>query len=170
MFKPIPGYEGLYEINECGDVARGPNHRFKRPGILKWGRNRFNVAHVSLSKPGHKKLTLSVHRLVWRAFRGPIPKHLTINHIDGNRGNNRLDNLELATMPEQMRHALALGLLIPTRGEDRGRVAKMNNQSVREVRRLRQEGIRVVELAQRYSVSVECIYQILSRKNWAHID
>jgi len=48
------------------------------------------------------------HRVVWISANGPIPDGLTINHKDGVRANNQLDNLELATMKEQVAHAISV--------------------------------------------------------------
>lgn len=53
---------------------------------------------------------IQVNRLVWLAFNGPIPEGITINHKNGNKIDNRLDNLELATYSEQTLHAFKLGL------------------------------------------------------------
>lgn len=53
------------------------------------------------------------HRVVWFALRGPIPSGLTIDHSDFDRGNNRLSNLELVTMAENTRRAVAAGRLDP---------------------------------------------------------
>ncbi len=46
------------------------------------------------------------HRLVYRHFKGPIPAGLTVNHLNGMRGDNRPENLELATASEQKLHAI----------------------------------------------------------------
>lgn len=49
------------------------------------------------------------HRLVWHVMRGPIPEGLTINHRNGDRADNRPENLELATYSEQMKDAIRRG-------------------------------------------------------------
>lgn len=64
---------------------------------------------------GYIRLTLNgkgiqAHRLVWLTFNGPIPYGITINHKNGIKIDNRLDNLELATYREQTKHAFKIGL------------------------------------------------------------
>lgn len=57
-----------------------------------------------------KAYLVPAHRLVWALFRGPIPPKMDINHIDGNKHNNALTNLELATRSENIQHARDTGL------------------------------------------------------------
>jgi hypothetical protein len=56
-----------------------------------------------------KQKNYYVHRLVWEQFNGPIPEGMVINHIDGNKKNNDLNNLELVTHAENIRHAFESG-------------------------------------------------------------
>lgn len=61
-------------------------------------------------EPGTQRTwNLGVHRLVWAALRGPIPQGMEINHIDGNPGNNAVDNLELVTPAENIEHSHRVG-------------------------------------------------------------
>lgn len=74
---------------------------------------------ASLCKNG-KYTKRSVHRMVWEAFNGPIENRLEINHKDLNRGNNKLDNLEVVTHRQNIQHAIdaykAKGLLRAVKG------------------------------------------------------
>lgn len=70
-----------------------------------------------------RRNTKSVHRLVWEAFHGQIPKGMEINHRNGSKIDNRLANLELVTRSQNMRHAYASGLMrkraiVPPPGAD----------------------------------------------------
>lgn len=105
-WKPIKGYEGLYEVSSTGKVKS-----FQRGGtkILHQNINQSGYHHVILSK-GKVKKDLRVHRLVASAF---IPNPLNkpeVNHIDGDKHNNNADNLEWATRKENINHSIKTGL------------------------------------------------------------
>lgn len=82
----------------------------------------------------------SIHRLIATAFFGPIPPGQIVNHIDGDKRNNTLSNLELCSYQENSRHALALGLLKPSRGEGHC-CAKLSDDQVLEIRQIKQTGL-----------------------------
>lgn len=101
IWKPIDGYEGIYEVSSFGNVRglKGLRH----PSV--W--NQYKV--VTLRKGGETK-TVYVHRLVATAFSpNPLNKPC-VNHIDCNKANNRADNLEWCTRQENELHAWAHGL------------------------------------------------------------
>lgn len=96
VYKDIPGYEGLYQVSNLGNV-KSLNYRRKgqeellSPGITQWG-----YLIVSLSKNGEIK-QFSIHRLVAKTFL-PNPLNLPeVNHKDHNEQNNCVDNLEWCT-------------------------------------------------------------------------
>jgi hypothetical protein len=62
----------------------------------------------------YKQKTFYVHRIIYQAANGPIPKNKEINHIDLDKKNNKLSNLELVTHKQNMKHAVEkLGTLRP---------------------------------------------------------
>lgn len=96
LWKDIPGYEGLYQVSDCGNVR---SLNWRNTGIVK---NLYLKPHnkgylqVELVKNRKKKM-LTVHRLVAATFI-PNPDNLpVINHKDENKSNNRVDNLEWCT-------------------------------------------------------------------------
>lgn len=103
IWKDIPKYEGIYEISNYGRIKN------KKTGKLKSQRNTFKgYLQVGLSNKGDK--TFRVHRLVAEAFI-PNPNNLPqVNHKDGNKKNNRVDNLEWISNYDNMQHAIKLGL------------------------------------------------------------
>ena len=109
IYKDIPGYEGLYQVSNLGDLKsfdRLVSHRYGGYRLLK-GKNKkatkTNIGYlvVNLSKNGKNK-TFNIHQLVAMAFLNHIPEghKIVVDHIDNNKTNNRLDNLQLITPRE----------------------------------------------------------------------
>ena len=95
-WKPIAGYEGLYEVSNLGRVK---SLKYGKEKILKPGRTHKGYLHVNLCKDGKAKHS-NVHRLVAEAFI-PNPNNLqTINHKDENKLNNAADNLEWMSLKD----------------------------------------------------------------------
>lgn len=110
-WKPIKGYEGLYEVSNDGRVRRlkfiNGRHNFEKIKECKQTLNTWGYMTVNLSKNG-KGNTKRVHKLVANAFLGE--SDLQIDHIDGNKQNNRLDNLEYVTPKENTNRAWKKGI------------------------------------------------------------
>lgn len=131
----------------------------------------------TLMKIGYRLVTLSlgsiptrkkkyVHELVAAAFIGPRPAGHQINHIDGNKQNNRVENLEYVTHAENGRHASEIGLM--RRGIQLHN-AKLGADDIREIRRLR-PATTLRALGARFGISSGQVHHICTRKIWKHID
>jgi hypothetical protein len=117
--KDIPGYEGIYSCDEFGNIYsmdRYINRKTKRLKIALWHLplkkispciRRDGYLGVHLHKNDRGKSFL-VHRLIAKTFLSLGVEE--INHIDGNKKNNRLDNLEISNRSENIKHAFRLGL------------------------------------------------------------
>jgi hypothetical protein len=105
-WKDIPDYEGLYKVSDLGNVKSLISNRLLKPSPDRFGYVRFNAIKNKKSK------TLRIHRLVMELFK-PISTVMQVNHIDGNKLNNRLDNLEWCTDSENKKHAYKTGLMLP---------------------------------------------------------
>ena len=84
IWKPIPGFEGLYEVSNFGRVRsayRKPTFkgRIRRPNLTVKG-----YLSVVLYKEGKRGSPIGIHRLVAWAFLGPQPSNIVVNHLDGN--------------------------------------------------------------------------------------
>ena len=100
MWKPIPGYENEYLVSDEGEVWS-----IRRNKALKPNTDRYGYLYVVLSVCGKRK-TLKIHRLVASAYiDNPLNKP-TVNHLNGNRSDNRVSNLEWATPKEQVNDPL----------------------------------------------------------------
>lgn len=69
--------------------------------------NGLGYLQIRLSREGKRKAHY-VHRIVWETFHGPIPEGYEINHIDHNKSNNSLGNLELVTHSENIKKAVKM--------------------------------------------------------------
>lgn len=105
LWKPIPDTYGGYYISSHGRV-----YSTKRNIFLKQIFNRRGYLQVNLCTKGKLKVPL-VHRLVAQAFiHQPSKEQNTVNHIDGDKANNHIDNLEWVTLQENIDHAFKSGL------------------------------------------------------------
>lgn len=102
--KKIEGFDN-YVITDNAEVINTNTGR-----VLKQNKNPKGYMQIILSCEG-KSSTKSIHRLVFEAYRGKIKKGLTVNHIDGDKSNNKINNLELLTQKENLRHAVDIGLI-----------------------------------------------------------
>ena len=123
-WKDIKGYEGLYKVSNLGKVKSMGHRRTHtlekdlKPSIFH------GYEHVTLLKHG-KGTKMRVHRIVAQAF---IPNPLNkpqINHIDGNKLNNCISNLEWATSQENILHAFNMGLNHAQKGAENRRSIKV---------------------------------------------
>ncbi len=76
--------------------------------------NTWGYIQIKFRDPGDWRTERAVlaHRVIWESVHGPLADHLTINHINGNKQDNRLVNIEAVTLAENVRHAFATGLSV----------------------------------------------------------
>lgn len=109
MWRKIKGYEDYYHVSADGEVRTVKQRRGTHARILKQT-NLKGYRRVDLCI-GQRRSTKMVHRLVAEAWL-PNPNNLPfINHIDGDKANNRLENLEWCSHQENMNHAWRTGLM-----------------------------------------------------------
>lgn len=92
IWKPVKGYDGIYDISNYGQLYSHPRSTTK--GGYTYGLKRGNYLYYSLSKDG-KEIAKMVHQWMWITFVGAIPEGYDVHHINGNNKDNRLENLEL---------------------------------------------------------------------------
>jgi hypothetical protein len=110
IWRSVVGYEGIYQVSTSGRVKRIGKYRNQ---VTEWDSNRLlkparknnGYMYCQLSKDG-KTSPKMIHRLVAEAFIENPQNKPTVNHIDGNRENNDVDNLEWATYTENNIHSV----------------------------------------------------------------
>lgn len=110
IWKDIKGFEGIYQISNTGFVKS-----LRTNNIRISGNNGNGYRYVPLSKHGKVK-NHYIHRLVALAFIPNPLKKYTVNHSDGNKNNNHVDNLEWATQSENSQHGFDNGLIKQKKG------------------------------------------------------
>lgn len=121
---------------------------------------------INLSKNDTTKQTFKVHRLVLMAFK-PINnmENLEVNHRDGNKKNNSLDNLEWCTPKENIRHACVNGLIKARKGE-KSNFSKLSKENVQQIFLLRENGLTQQQISEIIGCSRSNISYILNKKTW----
>lgn len=144
----------IYEDGRIYSLISNKNLRF---GVNKDGYCRLNIT-------GNSYL---VHQLVWVYFKGPVPRGYEIDHIDNNKLNNSIENLQLLT-PKQNNDKMAL----LNRGSlNKGFKAKMSEEKVRELRKLASEKqVSVAGLAKMFGVCRTTAVRIIKREDWSWVD
>lgn len=171
----IPGYESLYQVSNDGQVKSYTVQRITRwdspmtlPGrILKPETMKTGYHRVVLTKNKiHKKH--SVHYLVLLAFVSERPEGYYINHIDGNKLNNNVTNLEYVTPQDNVLHSMHY-LENPRYGEHNN-AAKLTDGKVVQIRQLfLTKNYTKVKLAGMFDVTDVLIGKILRYECWTHV-
>ena len=166
----IRGYEGFYKISSCGRVKSIFRYdlinRPIRERILKCRLDKFGAVCIDLHKNCFIK-TVKVHRLVAMAFIPNLQNKPEVNHKDGNRQNNYINNLEWSTGLENIIHAIKNGL-IDNCGEKSGNSIFKNNE-ILNIRNLYIAGITQQKIADMYNTNQSTISKITRRERWKHI-
>lgn len=162
LWKEIPKYEDLYKVSNLGRIKNKQN---KILGISKNGYSR-----ISLNNKGSK--TLLIHRLVMLAFKPEeYFEGAEVNHKNGIKNDNRLENLEWCTRGENNKHAIRTGLrkkLILVGIENKN--SKLKDTDINKIKELYKENKTQVEIAKIFNVNRMTIHRILNNKSWTHIN
>ena len=161
IWKPIIGFEGLYEVSNLGRI-RGLD---RLDSLGKRIRSRIKgtalgtgYLWVNLWKNG-KGIRIPVHHLVAAAFLGPRPKGFDVHHLDETRINNRSSNLQywprIAHMPRGIKHGCS----------------KLTEKDIKYIRKMYKQKYRGLgrELAKKFNVGYFTIWRVVTYRSWIHI-
>ena len=173
LWKDIPGYEGFYQVSNMGQV-RSVTHSI----TMKNGVNRTIYSKILVLHPGgnneylqaylhkdNKVTNFLVHRLVANAFIASIPSGYEVNHKNGNKTDNRVQNLEIVTHQENITHSMN-NSLFRALGEDHY-ASKLTNAQASEIRDIYSKGgISQKKLGLKYGVTQKVIFSIVNNKTY----
>ena len=174
IWRPVPGFEGEYEVSNLGKVRSLDRIQHRSNGqsycdfcikgrVLKPYLTGKNDGYCTVSL---KHKNVKVHRIVARSFLQPVEGKNEVNHINGNKHDNRASNLEWVTSGENGQHALTTGL--KRTGADVPN-AKLTASDVYQIRRTYVKGdskFGAKPLSREYGVSNTTIRRIVRNKKW----
>lgn len=164
IWKAVVGFENLYEVSDLGRVRTIPKRGFNKQVIRKTGIDvRTGYVTIMLYK-NSIPITRRLHSLMVETFLGIKTNHkLVCNHKDGIKRNNRLDNFEIITQKENVRHAMKLGLIrIPIKDERYN--SKIMEKDFPELLRLFKTKMTSKDIAKLFNVGPTTISRIRAGK------
>jgi hypothetical protein len=174
IWKPIKNYEGYYEVSNLGRIRSNERVHTNKMGKRRTVSEKILKSHSCNNKYVDKRLangvnfvSVRVHRIVAQTFiPNPLNK-LEVNHKNGKKCDNRVENLEWATTFENAHHAIDNGLTTVRNGE-LCTFSKLKESDILDIRSKYPQKT-VKELALEYDVHTDNIKCIVSRKTWKHI-
>lgn len=165
IWKNVVGFEDEYKVSSFGNVKR--KDAVRKDNMLKQTSGIYR--RVSLCK-NNIKTNFSVHRLVAIAFIDNVDNKEFVNHIDGNKYNNILSNLEWATRLENAQHASKNGLVKNQYGENNS-MSILTVEQVKDIKSKINEGVTTYKIHKYYypNLHQQTIYRIKQGKIWKQI-
>lgn len=166
---PVQGYETNYEVSSLGRIrSLNASRNYQAGHIMAPSSNRYGYYVVNLRRDGTSH-GVSLHRLVAKAFI-PNPQQLPqVNHKNGVKTDNRVQNLEWVSARQNIRHRFDTLKHSGHVGESHP-AHKLTERDVVDIRaRYAAGGIRQVDLANQYGVTASAISAIICRTKWKHV-
>ena len=168
-WKDVVGFEDYFSVSSSGSIySKRVNKKLK----LYQGRAGYVSLNTRIGGRGGKNICLNIHRLVAEAFIENPESKPFVNHKNGVKHCNDIDNLEWCTAAENVQHAHRTGLSESRKGVEQQHSAKLTEADVISIRdcyipRHKEFGAKV--LAKKFNVSHERISSIVNNKAWTHI-
>lgn len=152
IFVPIKGYEGLYEISNLGRIKSLCKKGSKKELILKQQCLDLSTGYLGVQLyKNNKILTKRLHRLLAENFIENPNYYKVVNHKDGNKQNNSLNNLEWTTYSLNTLHSYKLGLQKIKKGEEL-KNCKITENQLKEINFLFKKGFSNKDISKKYNI------------------
>lgn len=166
IWKDVVGYEGRYIVSNLGRVVslvcKGKSLKVLNPLLRSDG-----YSQIWLSNTNNQRC-YSLHRIVAQSFLGMRDHMYQVNHIDGNKLNNCIVNLEWVTPKDNTKHAIATKLRSDYIGAHNP-YSKLNDSIVVQIRECYNSGMRVVDIATRFELNYHTVWVVCKHRRWTHL-
>lgn len=159
QFKDILGYEGYYQISNLGNIKSLSTDKIMSSSLDSCGYPKIRLYKEYVYK------TFNIHRLLAIHFISNPNGYSSVNHINGIKTDNRIDNLEWVTHKSNIHHAWNTNLCKPVNGIKHGKTRLTET----EVIAIRADNRPYKEIAKDYDIKASSIGNIKNRRNWKHI-
>lgn len=162
IWKDVKDYKGLYQVSNIGNVKSLRNNK-----ILKFLYRRKEAYASVILCDDKKRKQFTVHRLVCVAFLLNPENKEQVNHKNGIKNDNRLENLEWVTRSENIIHAFNIGLKKIKKGQNHG-MSKINEIQAKEIKYTHFD-ISLKEIGKIYGIKASQVCKIKKGQLWSHI-
>jgi hypothetical protein len=155
----------IYEVSNFGRVRSNSKRTFKlkNPPYISQCLNEHGYKVVGLCKVGKKATVHFVHRLVLEAFKAKRKDGEECNHMDGNRINNLVNNLEWVSHLDNVRHAFNTGL---SKNGEESHAAKLTFSNIKRIRKLINHKVCQRRIAEHFKITEATICDIKKGRSW----
>lgn len=173
IWKPVKGFEGLYEVSNLGEVKTVERTILRKSALGKFSeylvksaikkpyQNKSGYVTIAIIKE-NKTITTYLHRIIAEAFVERISEtDIVVNHINGIKNDNRIENLEWVTSSTNNVHALDTGL--------RSTRKSMTKEFINSVLELREQGLVHSEIATKLKTTIAIVQGITSGNTYKRI-
>jgi len=156
IWKPVIGYEGLYEVSNLGKVQSISRQGTQGKVLFVYPHPKSGYLITNISKNGIRKIK-KIHHLVLEAFIGPCPKGMECRHLNGNKTDNYFKNLAWGTRQENVYDKIL------------HKTVKLTTKQIKEIKNATGSYGFLKEIALKYGVCRGTVYRIRNGKYWQHV-